>query len=75
MSEQQQVRRRPDGSVDFDFYRRSAAHERSLAIKAVMRRSLASIQRASRAALVLIGDVPPLLGGLRTHRVARSEKS
>ena len=27
------VHRRPDGSVDFDFYRRCAKHERDLAIK------------------------------------------
>jgi hypothetical protein len=71
MSEQQQIRRYSDGSIDFEFYRLRAVHERSLAAKAVMRWSLASVQRALKAAIALIGHVSGQLAGLRIHRVAQ----
>lgn len=71
MSERQQVRRLSDGSIDFEFYRLRAVHERSLAAKAVIRWSLASVQRALRAAIVLIGPASRPLGSLRIYRVAQ----
>ena len=48
------VRRHPDGSVDFDFYRRQATVRRRLARQRVFKRCLALIRQAPKAILVAL---------------------
>ena len=48
------IRRHPDGSIDFDFYRRRATRRRRLARRAVFRHYLLVIGQAVRATISAI---------------------
>lgn len=55
--------RHPDGSIDFDFYRRAAARERHTALRHIGRRCTAAISRlgatiARRWARMLVSPRP-----------------
>ena len=47
------VRRHPDGSIDFDFYRRRASRKRRRARQLVFARCLRTIEGAGEAVLTL----------------------
>ena len=51
--DQQQVRRLSDGFIDFEFYRRRAAYERSVVMRLLMRRCLSLIYGVLRGAVSL----------------------
>jgi hypothetical protein len=58
------VRRHPDGSIDFDFYRRRASRGRQRA-RACLRARLRTIGRAGEAALAAIRKLKPMPEGSR----------
>jgi hypothetical protein len=64
MNQQPQVRRHPDGSINFDFYRQRATRQRRLAKQLLMRRCSAFIYQG------LIGFFAHLSGGLQKPRRA-----
>jgi hypothetical protein len=68
MNELPQVRRHPDGSINFDFYRRRAAHQRLLAKKLLMRRCSAFIHQA------MMGFMAHIRGGLQKPSGVRANK-
>ena len=47
------VRRHPDGSIDFDFYRRRASRKRRRARQLVFARCLRTVEGAEKAVLTL----------------------
>jgi hypothetical protein len=59
------VRRHPDGSIDFDFYRRRASRGRQRARELVFARCLRTIGRAGEAALAAIRKLKPMPEGSR----------
>ncbi len=59
------VRRHPDGSIDFDFYRRRASRGRQRARQLVFARCLRTIGGAGEAALAAIRKLKPLREGSR----------
>jgi hypothetical protein len=48
------VRRNPDGSIDFDFYRRRAIRRRRLALRLVLKNRLAAIGRVAKGPMQAI---------------------
>jgi hypothetical protein len=46
------IRRHPDGSIDFDFYRRRATRQRQFARRAVLRYCLILVGRALRGTIL-----------------------
>jgi hypothetical protein len=48
------VRRHPDGSIDFDFYRRRAIRRRRLALRLVLKNRLAAIGRVAKGSMQAI---------------------
>jgi hypothetical protein len=59
------VRRHPDSSIDFDFYRRRASRRRQRARRPVFVRYLRTIGGAGEAALAAISKLKPLREGSR----------
>ena len=57
------VRRHPDGSIDFDFYRRRASRRRQRARQLVFARYLRTIGGAGEAGLAAIRKFKPRLEG------------
>jgi hypothetical protein len=55
------VRRHNDGSIDFDFYRRSAARRRRRAKRMIIKRNLTAIGRAGQAGISAIAAPLALL--------------
>ena len=51
MIQSQDIRRHPDGSIDFDFYRRRATRSRRLVRRLVFRHFLFAIGQAARAVI------------------------
>jgi hypothetical protein len=48
------IHRHPDGSIDFDFYRRRAGRRRRLALRLVLRHRLIAVGQAARAIISAI---------------------
>lgn len=57
------VRRHPDGSIDFDFYKRRASRGRQRARQLVFARCLRTIGGAGKEALAAIRKLKPLPEG------------
>jgi len=72
MAEHHNVRRLPDGSIDFYFYRRRAARQRRLIKRLMIGRSLALIGRGLEAAAIAIGSYRLVLPALRSTERASS---
>jgi len=65
MTQVPDVRRHPDGSIDFDFYRRRASRRRQHARRLVFEHCLRTIGRAGEAALAAIRKFKPKSEGSR----------
>jgi hypothetical protein len=61
MAEHPHVRRLPDGSIDFAFYRRRAARQRRLTKRLVIRSAFALIRSRLEASAIAIGSYRPVL--------------
>jgi len=65
MTQLPDVRRHPDGSIDFDFYRRRASRRRQRARQLVFARCLRTIGGVGDAALAAIRKLKPSPEGSR----------
>jgi hypothetical protein len=65
MTQVPNVRRHPDGSIDFDFYKRRASRRRQRARQLVFTRCLRTMGRAGEAALAAIRKLKPMPEGSR----------
>jgi hypothetical protein len=54
MNKSLDVRRHPDGSIDFDFYRRRATRRRRLVLRLVLKSRLAAIGRVAKASMLAV---------------------